>query len=363
MSVNLQKSLTRWYVKYHRELPWRKTTDPYLIWISEVMLQQTRVDTVIPYYKKFIERFPVIGDLAESDLALVLKHWEGLGYYTRARNMHQAAGIICKEYGGKLPEDQEELLRLPGVGDYISAAVGSIAFHLPVAVIDGNVKRILARLFMESMPVNDSAAKKHFGDLALGILDRENPGQFNQAMMELGQRVCKPKGPDCGHCPLKKYCKACKNNMTASYPVKIPKKPVPLRKMIFAVVIRKGKWLIIRRPDSGLLGGLWEFPGKEIPPAQNSDDEVAGMVIQKAGIQIQINRKLGNVRHVYTHFRVSAAVYLCTYLSGTVQLNDALDHRWIQPGEMKHYPFHKMIHKMIPLIDCGTLLLQDETLQ
>jgi A/G-specific adenine glycosylase len=270
--------------------------------------------------------------------------------------MHQAAKIICKEYGGKLPENQEELLKLPGVGEYISAAVGSIAFHLPAAVLDGNVKRILARLFMEPMPVNDAASKKHFGDLARRILNQENPGQFNQAMMELGQRVCKPKGLDCGHCPLRTCCKARKKGMTASYPVKIPKKPIPLRKMIFAVVIRKGKWLIIRRPDTGLLGGLWEFPGKEILPAQNSDDEVAGMVVQKTGIQVKTNRKLGKVRHVYTHFRVSASVYLCDYVSGKVQLTSATDHLWIQPEEMRLYPFHKMIHKMVALLDSKTLL-------
>jgi len=320
------------------------------------MLQETRIDTVVPYYKRFIKHFPDIEDLAKSDLEFVLKQWEGLGYYARARNMHQAAKIICKAFGGKLPDNQEELLELPGIGDYISAAVGSIAFNLPVAVIDGNVKRILARLFMEPMPINDAAAKKYFRDLAHKILDQENPGQFNQAMMELGQRVCKPKGPACGHCPLRTCCGACKKDMTASFPVKNPKKTIPLRKMVFAVVIRKGKWLIIRRPNNGLLGGLWEFPGKEILPAQNSDDEVAGIVVQKTGILVKTNRKLGKVRHAYTHFRVSANVYLCSYVSGKVQLNGAADHLWIQPEEMRHYPFHKMIHKMIPLLDSHTIL-------
>jgi len=315
------------------------------------MLQQTRIDTVIPYYTNFIKRFPNITELATSDMEVVLKQWEGLGYYARARNLHRAAKILYTEYGGKLPDSPEELIRLPGFGDYISAAVASIAFCRPIAVIDGNVKRILARIFMEPMPVNDAAAKSRFGELAGRILDSENPGQFNQAIMELGQRICKPNNPGCDNCPIKTVCKAFIKGKSASYPVKIPKKTTPFRRMVFAVVIRNKKLLITKRPNNGLLGGLWEFPGHEILPDQSGDHEAADMVYRKTGIRVSINRRLGNVRHAYTHFRVSADVYLCDPVSGRVKLNGASNHAWVKPEEMRLYPFHKMIHKILPLLE------------
>ncbi|MFZ5568793.1 MAG: A/G-specific adenine glycosylase [Thermodesulfobacteriota bacterium] len=348
--LRLQRELADWYRTAHRRLPWRENTDPYRVWVSEVMLQQTRVETVIPYYQRFMERFPTLKSLADADGETLMKLWEGLGYYSRARNLWQSARILCRDYGGRLPGTREELIRLPGIGDYIAAAVLSIAFQQPAAVVDGNVKRILARLFMEKAAVNDPGAKQTFTALAEGLLDERNPGQFNQAMMELGQRICTPGVPDCPVCPIRSGCRAFRNQMTDDYPRRLRKKSTPLKKMIFAVVMRGECLLILRRPDQGLLGGLWEFPGNE-PEGNGAGEEMARAIIHRqTGIRADVLRLLGTVRHAYTHFRISADVYLCGHLSGEVGLNGHTAHLWVRPEKLREYALHKMIHKMLPLL-------------
>ncbi|MEZ4568646.1 MAG: A/G-specific adenine glycosylase, partial [Desulfobacterales bacterium] len=207
----IRTALTRWYAENLRHLPWRGSADPYHIWVSEVMLQQTQVATVIPYFKRFCQAFPDIRALAAADLQDVLKLWEGLGYYARARNLHKAAKIVTDQYNGRIPDDADGFMALPGVGDYIGAAVLSIAFDRPLAVVDGNVKRVLARLFEIDAPVNVSASYKIFQSCANLLLNAEDPGTFNQAVMELGALVCRPSGPDCRVCPLAGWCGAFKN--------------------------------------------------------------------------------------------------------------------------------------------------------
>ncbi|MCP4575420.1 MAG: A/G-specific adenine glycosylase, partial [Deltaproteobacteria bacterium] len=206
----IQKKLLDWYKKHHRSLPWRNTSDPYGIWVSEVMLQQTLVKTVIPYYNRFLSAFPEPEALAEADLQKVLKLWEGLGYYARARNLHRAAREIMEFHGGAVPKDRTLLKALPGIGDYIAAAVSSIAFGKPHAAVDGNVKRVLARFHKTALPINDPASGKVFRNAAEAFLEKSNPGEFNQAMMELGALVCTPKNPSCHDCPLARECRAFK---------------------------------------------------------------------------------------------------------------------------------------------------------
>ncbi|MFH2063828.1 MAG: A/G-specific adenine glycosylase [Pseudomonadota bacterium] len=346
----IRNNLLQWYWKNDRNLPWRQTKDPYRVWISEVMLQQTRIEAVIPYFMRFIERFPDLKSLAESDLQSVLKLWEGLGYYARARNMHKAAKIICDQYQGRLPETRDELLLLPGVGEYISAAVASISFHIPVSVIDGNVKRILARLFTDPTPVNDTTAKRHFEGHAEKLLDRENPGDYNQAVMELGQMICKPRNPVCMDCPIQLYCEAFRKNRIPQYPQKISKKSIPLKQMIYAMILKDGKYLLLKRPANGLLGGLWEIPGGELHQKARLKKQLADMVLNRTGIRIEVKRKVGTFSHAYTHFKIDAIVYLCGCKSGEICLNGPAEHRWILPEEIPHYPCHKLIHKMVPLL-------------
>ncbi len=213
-----QQQLLSWYRKNARDLPWRRTEDPYRIWLSEVMLQQTQVKTVIPYYHEFLTRFPTVRELAIADLQKVLKMWEGLGYYSRARNLHKAANIIVDQHDEIFPTDLTKIKNLPGIGDYIAAAVGSIAFQHSVAVVDGNVKRVLARLLCMPEPVNNTKHKKIFRKKATTLLNPKEPGDHNEAMMELGALICRPGNPDCKRCPVQQFCQAFNTEQTAHFP-------------------------------------------------------------------------------------------------------------------------------------------------
>lgn len=346
----IQKAIIFWYRRYRRSLPWRESRDPYRVWVSEVMLQQTRIETVIPYYHRFMKRFPDIVRLAEADMETLLKRWEGLGYYSRARNMQLAAKMIVKKHGGTFPDSADGLLTLPGIGDYIAAAVGSICFDLPVAVVDGNVKRVLSRLFVVKHPVNDAKSKPVYAELATTILDRIRAGEFNQAVMELGQRICTPRNPCCADCPIRKQCSASRKGHVADYPVRLSRARPPLKKMLLAVVIHGRKWLVVKRPEKGLLGGLWELPGGEMRGSRGSRRSVADMVAAQYNLRVTDIRKQGTVRHAYTHFRVSADVYTCRYESGSVTTPDSAGHRWIRPEEIDRFPFHTLIHKAVAAV-------------
>jgi A/G-specific adenine glycosylase len=263
---HFQPVLLDWYDREKRDLPWRRTRDPYAVWISEAMLQQTRVETVIPYYHRFMKRFPDPAALASADLQEVLKLWEGLGYYSRARNLHRAAAVIVEEYDGRIPHSMDAIRSLPGVGPYIAAAVLSIAFDQPHAVVDGNVKRVLARLLQIDAPVNKPASHRIFQREADRLLTRERPSAHNQAIMELGALVCKPKNPECAVCPVSSFCRSHGSETVSAFPVRLTKPRTPLRRMIVAVIVRQKDHhvLIVQRPEEGLLGGLWEFPGKQL---------------------------------------------------------------------------------------------------
>ena len=347
----IRKRLKRWYRKNHRTLPWRESRDPYCIWVSEVMLQQTQVKTVVPYYKAFILRFPDVETLAGAHRQSVLKVWEGLGYYARCRNLHRAVKMVRSEYAGRIPDDITAFRKLPGVGEYIAAAVMSIAFDQSFAVVDGNVKRVLARLFEVDVPVNKPNTLKTFRSLAQNLLDSREPGIFNQAVMELGAMMCKPKAPVCLQCPLDSVCQAYHNHTTEAYPVRVKPKPVPVYRQTAGVIIRKGKILITRRPSRGLLGGLWEFPGGEICDGEKPETSCIREIKEAVNLTVNIVNALTQVRHAYTHFRIVMDVFLCRYRSGTVRLNGAADYRWVTVRALKNYPFSKASHKFIPLLE------------
>ena len=348
--IRKRKRLIGWYNKNQRKLPWRETSDAYLIWVSEVMLQQTQVKTVLPYYKAFIRRFPDIKTLAGARQQTVLKVWEGLGYYARCRNLHRAAKLVTKEHAGKVPNVIETFRKLPGVGEYIAAAVMSIAFNQPFAVVDGNVKRVLARLFEIDSPVNQSSSFKIFQSVAQNILDSKQPGTFNQAVMELGAMVCKPNTPDCVHCPLERVCQAYNHQTTEAYPKRIQPKPIPTYRESTGVIIKKGKLLITKRPSKGLLGGLWEFPGGRIGKDQDSEISCIKEINKAVNLIVTVESPLTQVRHAYTHFRIIMDVFICRYRSGAVKLNGASDYRWVAVRDLKNYPFAKASNKFIPLI-------------
>ncbi len=340
-----RQALLGWYRANKRDLPWRNTDDPYRIWVSEVMLQQTQVVTVVPYYHRFLQRFGDIESLARANSQDVLKVWEGLGYYARARNLHRAANIVLKEHHGVVPHRWQEFRRLPGVGDYIAAAVLSLAFEKPFPVVDGNVKRVLARLLVMKNPVNKSSSAKIFREVAGTLLDQKKTGTFNQAMMELGALVCKPQQPLCNICPVPKICRAYQSGKVLNYPIKLKKPPTPQYRIAVGVVFKNGRVLITRRKPSGLLGGLWEFPGGKIDKGEQPVSACIREIKEEVNLAIKVDSRLSRVKHAYTHFKIVMDVFCCSYVSGRVALNGPVDHRWINLQQLDDYPFPKANHK------------------
>lgn len=254
-------NLISWYLQYKRELPWRKTRDPYLIWLSEIILQQTRVAQGLPYYLKFIETYPTVKDLAFAPEADVLKLWQGLGYYSRARNLLATAKIVTDELNGIFPNNYKDLLKLKGVGDYTASAISSICFNELQAVVDGNVYRVLSRVFGITIPINSSLGQKEFKTLAQQLLDKTQPGTFNQAIMEFGARYCIPQNPDCENCIFKNNCYAFKHKLVSELPVKIKAKPVKKRYFNYLVIISNNqRTLLNQRLGKGIWHKLFEFP-------------------------------------------------------------------------------------------------------
>ncbi len=341
----IRKKLLEWYGANKRDLPWRWASDPYHVLVSEVMLQQTQVKTVIPYYREFIRKFPTTGHLAAAGLQEVLKAWEGLGYYARARNLHKAATVIMAEYNGCLPESWVAIRKLPGVGDYIAAAVLSIAFGQPLAVVDGNVKRVLSRLACMAQPVNAAASHRHFQGVASALLWKNDPGEFNQALMELGALVCRPERPDCSACPVAHECHAFGRNSVGDYPKREKRKAVPIHRVAAGVVCRKDRVLITLRKPEGLLGGLWEFPGGKILARETPEAACAREIKEETNLTVEVAGHISRVKHAYTHFKIEMDVFWCRHLSGRVRLSAAVEHRWIRPEAVEKYPFPKANHK------------------
>jgi len=328
-----------WYKKNKRDLPWRQTGDPYKIWLSEVMLQQTQVKTVIPYYHRWLEKLPTIQDLAAASEQKVLKLWEGLGYYNRCHNFQKAARLVYSEYNGKVPDDPDLFLKLPGVGPYILSAVMSIAFKRALPVVDGNVLRVVTRYMELWDDIGKSATQKKVYQKLLDLIPENSPGDFNQAVMELGALVCTPKNPICPGCPLKKTCQARETGSIASLPVRTKKKKIPLHRVALAIILKNDKFLIQKRPTTGHLAGMWEFPGGKIETNESARQAVARECREELDVSVKIIRKLKNVKHAYTHFKIELNIFICRLSSSTVRARQSQPLRWIGLDEMNQYPF------------------------
>lgn len=346
----IRRRLQAWYAKHQRPLPWRATADPYAIWVSEVMLQQTQVAAAGPYYRRFLSAFPDIPALAGADIQAVLKHWEGLGYYARARNLHRAAQILVKTNRGRVPDSFDAFIQLPGVGDYIASAVMSIAFGHAHAVVDGNVKRVLARLFTLDEPANSSRAHAVYKPIAERMLDRERPAAFNQALMELGALICRPRNPRCPQCPLSGLCRACRGDNVDTYPRKEKRKKIPEFRQVAGVIVKKGKVLIVRRPPEGLLGGLWEFPTGERHTGETAEEAMVRVARTVVGLHVSPKRLIARVRHAYSHFRVVVDVLGCRFTSGRVRRRGPVAHRWTTLKALERYPMHRAHLKFLPAL-------------
>jgi A/G-specific adenine glycosylase len=314
------------------------------------MLQQTQVKKVLSYYEAFIGRFPDIQGLAAADLEAVLKVWEKMGYYGRARNLHRAAQIVVQDMGGEIPAEYAVFRKLPGVGEYIAAAVQSIGFNKPYAVTDGNVKRVISRLFLIDSPLDRTASLTLVRERAAGLLDPERPGLFNQAMMELGATVCHPRRPECSACPVSPFCEAFHTGREHEIPVMTRARSVPEHHTAAGVIHKDDLVLITRRKPSGLLGGLWEFPGGRVMPGETPEEACLREIKEEVNLSVDIIEPLTQVRHAYTHLRIVMDVFRCRYRSGQIVLRGPVDCRWITIDEIDAFPFPVANHKFIPLV-------------
>lgn len=342
----LRRSLLQWYSAQGRTLPWRGETDPYRVWVSEIMLQQTQVKTVIPYYHRWLAAFPTVADLAQADRQQVLKLWEGLGYYARCRHLHQAAQIIVTEYGGQFPTTLEDVLTLPGIGRTTAGGILSAIANQPLAILDGNVKRVLARL--TALPVPPARALGPLWELSSQLIDPNHGRDFNQAIMDLGATVCLPKQPLCLLCPWRSPCLAHTQNLQTQLPMREATAPLPHKNIGVAVIQNdQGQVLIDRRKEEGLLGGLWEFPGGKLEGDETVQACIQREIREELGIEIEVGDHLITLDHAYTHFRITLNVHYCRHLRGTPQPLESQEVRWVALDALRDYPFPKANGKII----------------
>ncbi len=340
----LRRRLLDWYAKHRRDLPWRRTGDPYRIWLSEAMLQQTRVETVIPYYQRFLARFPDIEALADADEQDVLKAWEGLGYYSRARNLKRAAEQVVAEHSGQLPSQAEDLDALPGIGPYTSGAIRSIAFGQAAPVVDGNVKRVLSRWLAEP-----ALTERELWAAAADLVPEAAPGDFNQALMELGATVCLPRAPLCLTCPVRPLCNASASGQPENFPAPRKKAPPPEVRALSGLLRaqRGGRLLMLRRPSRGLLGGLWE-----IPSVAGDATEPLIEQLDSQGLRVVAREPLGEVRHVFTHRALTLRVVALERVAGRLRAGADPDQaRWCTRREIEALPLSRLMQKVLALVD------------
>ena len=345
---HLRSVLLAWFSENKRALPWRSNRTAWNTLLSEVMLQQTRVDQALPYFYKFITRFPTLRDFSEANQDEILFLWEGLGYYSRARNLHKTTQLIQQNFKGEIPSEYDQLLTIKGIGPYTAAAIASQVFNKPVAVVDGNVIRVLTRLHGIFDDVTKAATKKTIQQLAQEFLDVNQPGEFNEAIMELGAKVCKPRNPDCGHCPLSTACFATKAVKSDEIPYKPKKAKVPHHHIGIGVVFRNdGKLLVAKRPDEVMLGGLWEFPGGKQEANETIEQTIHREFEEEIGIQLKLIKPYNPIKHAYSHFKITLHAYEAFYLSGEARAKASSEIKWIEPIELKALAFPKANRKLI----------------
>lgn len=347
-----QLDLLQWFQKEQRDLPWRKDKDPYKIWISEIMLQQTKVDTVIPYFLNFIDKFPTLQDLARAEEQAVLKAWEGLGYYSRARNLHEAVKEVVEEYDCIVPNNKAEISKLKGVGPYTTGAILSIAYGVPEPAVDGNVMRVFSRIFSVWDDISKVKTRKKFETIVTEVISKENPSDFNQALMELGAIVCTPKSPSCLLCPVERHCNALKEGVQNELPVKAKKKqPKPVELSGLVLWNKENKVLIRKRKSTGLLANLWEFPNCEtIEGFDGKEEQLKRYIKEKYHIPIGIHHYLMDIKHVFSHLIWHMSVYEGN-TSLEIKQSDTL--KFVSLDELEKHPFpvshQKIIDKILKL--------------
>jgi A/G-specific adenine glycosylase len=396
----INQQLVKWFRTHARDLPWRHDRSPYRVWLSEMMLQQTQVDTVIAYFNRFIDRFPTLSDLAAAPIGDVLKLWEGLGYYARARNLHKAAKVIVTDFNGEWPRTVEGLIALPGIGRYSAGAIASLAFGMRAPVLDGNVIRVLCRLFAIRRDPKDAkvraelwqlaeellphppppspeitrsaslrgASRKtisgegEFGSLLLsmasssigeGLGVRREAGEHNEALMELGATICTPRNPRCDICPIAKHCHAKRLGLQDQLPIRTKRKPLPHYDVTAAVIRRNGRILIAQRPFGGRLGGLWEFPGGKVEPNETLPQCLRREIKEELGFRIRVGEFITSIDHAYTHFKITLHAFECTVVSGQPRKLGVEDFKWVRMGELDKFAFARTDLRIIEALKSG----------
>ena len=343
-----QTDLLSWFKQEQRDLPWRKDQDPYKVWVSEIMLQQTRVDTVIPYFNRFIEWFPTIEDLAEAEEEKVLKAWEGLGYYSRVRNLQSAVKEVKEKYNGVVPNTPDEISGLKGVGPYTAGAILSIAYGIPEPAVDGNVMRVLSRVLLIWEDIAKSSSRKVFEKAVRELISHEDPSSFNQSLMELGALICTPTSPSCLLCPVREHCQAFEEGVQNELPIKTKKTKTRDVQLAAAILLDiNGKVLIHKRPATGLLANLWEFPNVEIHhPLQNDREQVVELFEHSLNVKVKLEKIIGQLEHVFSHLVWNINVYTGTFLS---DFQESDEWKFVSIEDLREFAFPVSYQKMLKL--------------
>jgi A/G-specific adenine glycosylase len=347
-------ALLEWYAKNARDLPWRGLNDPYAVWVSEVMLQQTRVDTVIPYYVKWMETFPNVERLAQAEIDAVLQLWEGLGYYRRAHNLHRSARRIITQWDGIFPKEIQDIESLPGIGPYTAAAIAAFAYEADVIAYDGNLRRVLSRLFNFQEDPRSPEGERFLVSKALEWMPSGSSSKFNQALMDLGASICQPRTPLCPSCPLKSHCQAYEAGVQGDRPIRRKREAIPHFMVTAGVLKRDGTVLIARRPAGELLGGMWEFPGGKCKSGESLKECLLREWREEMGLDISIGKSLGVFSHAYTHFRVTVHAFTCLALEGDPETYEHSELRWVKPEELTNYPMGKVDREISKIISGKT---------
>ncbi|KXG75283.1 A/G-specific adenine glycosylase [Thermotalea metallivorans] len=353
----IQENLICWYRQNHRKLPWRETQNPYAIWVSEVMLQQTRVETVIPYFQQFMEKFPTVEALAKAHEEEVLKAWEGLGYYSRARNLHRGAKVVAEHYGGRIPHRLKEIKKIPGIGSYTAGAILSIAYGQPVPAVDGNVMRVFSRVFCVQEDIGGEKTKKEMEKIGAVVIPPENPSFFNQGLMELGALICTPIAPKCIACPIFEACCARQKGIQHELPIKKKKTKVKEVFLEVGLVWKGDKLLITKRPGDSLLAGLWGFPAVEREKGWERGKSIRQELKDTYGMEVTGAKHVLDATHIFTHLKWHMEVYVACFMEEAKIEYPPV--QWVTLKEIKQYPiptaFRKVLKKIKEIDDCGKI--------
>jgi len=343
-----KNSLLSWYKKTNFQMPWRDFHNPYQIWISEIMLQQTQVQTVKKYYTNWMNKHPTVESVATDNIDSILKLWEGLGYYKRAHNIHKAAHTIVKKHRSKIPNTYDDLIQLEGIGDYTASAILSIAYKKKYPAIDGNLKRVISRLYALSV---SSQTTQVFKEKVQRLMNNDNAGEINQAFMDLGREICTYKAPKCNLCPISKQCIAYLNNEVDKFPKANQSNPKPLYDVVVGMIYKNNKFLISKRKNKGLLKGLWELPGGKKDVKENNRECLKREIKEELDIEIDIKKKIGVINHQYSHFKINLIGYLCIYKSGQPKPLASDDIKWIYKKNINSFAFPKSTLKFFHLTE------------